>query len=118
MAPRRSRPASFRRHLLILNSYTGTKALNQHPLLTRVVAPHQQVAKTAGGRLFRHREKASREVSFGYLTTPELPMNAFYYHHKDNIRFGYRCLDRIERIDPALPAAGASDRLFQHAPSD
>src|SRR5438046_10574593 len=22
-------------------------------------------------------------------------MNAFYEHHKDNIRFGYRCFDRI-----------------------
>ena len=22
-------------------------------------------------------------------------MNAFYDHHKDSIRFGYRCLDRI-----------------------
>jgi hypothetical protein len=22
-------------------------------------------------------------------------MNAFYEHHQDNIRFGYRCFDRI-----------------------
>ena len=22
-------------------------------------------------------------------------MNAFYEHHKDNIRFGYRCFDRL-----------------------
>ena len=22
-------------------------------------------------------------------------MNAFYQHHKDSIRFGYRCFDRI-----------------------
>jgi hypothetical protein len=22
-------------------------------------------------------------------------MNAFYEHHKDSIRFGYRCFDRI-----------------------
>src|SRR2546429_4704049 len=25
----------------------------------------------------------------------EDPMNAFYEHHKDNIRFDYRCFDRI-----------------------
>src|SRR5262244_4120797 len=31
-----------------------------------------------------------------YLTTQEVPaMNAFYEHHQDNIRFGYRCFDRI-----------------------
>ena len=26
---------------------------------------------------------------------PEPAMNAFYEHHKDSIRFGYRCFDRI-----------------------
>jgi hypothetical protein len=30
-----------------------------------------------------------------YLTTQELAMNTFYEHHKDSIRFGYRCFDRI-----------------------
>jgi hypothetical protein len=30
-----------------------------------------------------------------YLTTQEFAMNAFYEHHHDNIRFGYRCFDRI-----------------------
>src|SRR5919106_6160167 len=30
-----------------------------------------------------------------YLTTREDAMNAFYEHHHDNIRFGYRCFDRI-----------------------
>jgi hypothetical protein len=30
-----------------------------------------------------------------YLTTQEFAMNAFYEHHQDNIRFGYRCFDRI-----------------------
>src|SRR4029453_11929881 len=31
-----------------------------------------------------------------YLTTQEVPaMNAFFEHHQDNIRFGYRCFDRI-----------------------
>jgi hypothetical protein len=35
-------------------------------------------------------------VSSWYLTTQEVPtMNAFYEHHQDNIRFGYRCFDRI-----------------------
>ena len=31
----------------------------------------------------------------GYLTTQESAMNAFYEHHKDSIRFGYRCFDRV-----------------------
>jgi hypothetical protein len=30
-----------------------------------------------------------------YLTTQEGAMNAFYEHHHDSIRFGYRCFDRI-----------------------
>src|SRR5438094_9885494 len=30
-----------------------------------------------------------------YLTTREGTMNAFYEHHHDSIRFGYRCFDRI-----------------------
>jgi hypothetical protein len=35
-------------------------------------------------------------VSSSYLTTQEVTaMNAFYEHHQDNIRFGYRCFDRI-----------------------
>src|SRR5262245_19724884 len=35
-------------------------------------------------------------LSSWYLTTQEVPaMNAFYEHHQDNIRFGYRCFDRI-----------------------
>jgi hypothetical protein len=35
-------------------------------------------------------------LSSWYLTTQEeLAMNAFYEHHQNNIRFGYRCFDRI-----------------------
>jgi len=30
-----------------------------------------------------------------YLTTQEFAMNAFYEHHNDSIRFGYRCFDRL-----------------------
>ena len=30
-----------------------------------------------------------------YLTTLEVAVNAFYEHHQDNIRFSYRCFDRI-----------------------
>jgi hypothetical protein len=30
-----------------------------------------------------------------YLTTLEVAVNAFYNHHQDNIRFSYRCFDRI-----------------------
>src|ERR1700680_215910 len=35
------------------------------------------------------------ELSSWYLTTQELPMNTFYEHHHDSIRFGYRCFDRL-----------------------
>jgi hypothetical protein len=39
------------------------------------------------------------EETFGamllVLTTQELAMNAFFEHHQDSIRFGYRCFDRI-----------------------
>jgi hypothetical protein len=39
-------------------------------------------------------------------------MNVFYKHHRDSIRFGYRCFDRI-LLDglPAVSAARAGDRL-------
>jgi hypothetical protein len=40
-------------------------------------------------------EEASVELSSWYLTTQELPMNAFHEHHQDSIRFGYRCFDRL-----------------------
>src|SRR5246127_4163574 len=30
-----------------------------------------------------------------YLTTLEVAVNAFYNHHQDNIRFSYRCFDRL-----------------------
>src|SRR5256885_5479632 len=30
-----------------------------------------------------------------YLTTLEVAVNAFYDHHRDSIRFHYRCFDRI-----------------------
>ena len=30
-----------------------------------------------------------------YLTTLEVAVNAFYNHHQNNIRFSYRCFDRI-----------------------
>src|ERR1700674_4381143 len=49
----------------------------------------------------------------------EPAMNAFYQHHKDSIRFGYRCFDRIDpaqRADPAVSAARAGGRLFWHLP--
>src|SRR6266446_2150865 len=39
--------------------------------------------------------EASAELSSWCLTTQELPMNAFQEHHKDSIRFGYRCFDRL-----------------------
>jgi hypothetical protein len=32
-------------------------------------------------------------------------MNAFYEHHKDSIRFGYRCFDRVLRPPSATPPA-------------
>jgi hypothetical protein len=38
-------------------------------------------------------------------------MNAFYEHHKDSIRFGYRCFDRIllnGLIQPFQQMASAS----------
>src|SRR2546427_8904777 len=34
-------------------------------------------------------------LCFRCLTTLEVVMNAFLKHHQDNIRFHYRCLDRI-----------------------
>jgi hypothetical protein len=38
---------------------------------------------------------ASAILCSWYLTTQEFAMNAFYEHHQDSIRFGYRCFDRI-----------------------
>jgi hypothetical protein len=40
------------------------------------------------------RSRRGRRLS-RYLTTLEVAMNAFYKHHQDNIRFNYRCFDRI-----------------------
>jgi hypothetical protein len=35
------------------------------------------------------------EICSRYVSTLEESMNAFCEHHKDNIRFAYRCFDRI-----------------------
>jgi hypothetical protein len=42
---------------------------------------------------------------------PEAAMNAFYEHHRDSIRFGYRCFDRIllnGLIQPFQQPSGSS----------
>ncbi len=39
--------------------------------------------------------KAFTALSSWYLTAQESAINAFYEHHKDSIRFGYRCFDRV-----------------------
>jgi len=59
--------------------------------------PHQQVLKTPRGRAaIRHKREASTGVDFQVsLHAGEVPVNALFEHHKDNIRLGYRCFDRI-----------------------
>ncbi len=49
----------------------------------------------ATGRAPRAPVDAFMAVRSRYLTTREGAMNAFYEHHHDSIRFGYRCFDRI-----------------------
>src|SRR6516162_8957861 len=46
----------------------------------------------------------------------EPAMNAFYEHHKDSIRFGYRCFDRIllNGLIPTVSAARESGRVLQY----
>ena len=46
-------------------------------------------------------------------------MNSFFEHHKDSIRWQYRCFDRIllNGIDSAIPAARAGGRLLQQLSS-
>ena len=46
-------------------------------------------------------------------------MNSFYEHHRDSIRFHYRCFDRIlaQRIDPAVSTAGEGHRFFRRLPT-
>ena len=41
-------------------------------------------------------------------------MNAFYEHHEDNIRFGYRCSDRVllNGLNPTSPAAPSGWSAF------
>jgi hypothetical protein len=41
------------------------------------------------------REKISRRAVLSASDLEEPAMNAFYEHHRDSIRFGYRCFDRI-----------------------
>src|SRR5208283_1665975 len=66
----------------------------QHELVR--FAPYQQVAKAARGWSRRgHKHGGVHGVCSRYLTTLEVSMNAFFEHHKDSIRFGYRCFDRI-----------------------
>src|SRR5215510_7715845 len=49
-----------------------------------------------GREMWEAPAEAFMAVRSWYLTTQEVPaMNAFYEHHQDNIRFGYRCFDRI-----------------------
>src|SRR5690349_11081487 len=40
-------------------------------------------------------QEAFTAVCSWYLTTQECARNAFVEHHTDNIRFGYRCFDRL-----------------------
>jgi hypothetical protein len=41
-------------------------------------------------------QRGSPALSSRYLTTQEQSaMNTFYEHHNNNIKFGYRCFDRI-----------------------
>jgi hypothetical protein len=72
-------------------------------------APHHPIAKAAGSSSFRHSKKASKGVIFQVSTTREVPMNAFYEHHKDSIGFGYRCFDRI-----LLNETSANEPLMTH----
>jgi hypothetical protein len=39
--------------------------------------------------------RTAHGVRSWYFTTQEVAMNTFYEHHRDSIRFGYRCFDRI-----------------------
>ena len=41
-------------------------------------------------------------------------MNAFYEHHQDSIRFGYRCFDRLLLNGLIQPFQQPSDRILQH----
>ena len=43
----------------------------------------------------RGADEAFTGVCSRYLTTLEIPLNAFYEHHKDSIEFHYRCFDRL-----------------------
>ena len=47
-------------------------------------------------------------------------MNAFYAYHKDSIRFGYRCFDRIllNGLIQPFSAARARGRLLLQLPAD
>ena len=60
-------------------------------------------------------EEAFTELCSWYLTTREDSMNTFFEHHKNNIRFSYRCFDRIllNGLDPAVSATGAGSRILQ-----
>ena len=46
-------------------------------------------------------------------------MNAFYEHHRDSIRFGYRCFDRIllNGLIQAISTARKGRRLFRYLPA-
>src|SRR5262245_49682586 len=81
--------------------------------------PDQQVRKTLGGTAFlRHGDdQAFTALCSRYLTARRFAMNAFYGHHKDSIRFRYRCFDRRllnACIQPFLDGARAQGFFFSY----
>ena len=61
--------------------------------------------------------RAQGEMAIDYpagFESGEPAMNAFYEHHKDSIRFGYRCFDRILLNGLIQPLARESGRFFQY----
>src|SRR5215471_18257665 len=81
--------------LLSIGKRFGESINCQHELM-RLLPYHQIPEALRGWSLARHiAGRRSRVYPSRYLTTLEVPMNAFFEHHQDSIKFSYRCFDRI-----------------------
>jgi hypothetical protein len=94
-----SRSTSAAQPLKAINQQSGQKDADPLVLVTTTLKKDCALVLFSfqEGRigLFQESAYGATGVCSRYLTTLEVPMNAFYEHHKDSIQFGYRCFDRL-----------------------
>src|SRR6266511_3016714 len=78
----------------LLRESGGEGVNGQHEFVS--LAPDHQIAEgSCSGPMGRHKQEGVHGSMLQVSHPTGGPMNAFYEHHKDHIRFGYRCFDGL-----------------------